>query len=893
MLYSRVEVSVTKKLILIFVLVILSTANMAQAQDFWWEHFPLYAGDMGSQFGPGDALKLSARVVQGNYGMDPAIGPFGQRASTIEMAPYFHSAKNNGLRWITWMEAFGGPYVYVAALTQNPDGSFVGQSSDTNMKRLGWINDGESTKNDKNNAYVSMLNRSAWSWKKTGHDDGNVYRWVGIHNTVNDEDFVRPLFTTERLGFPVPTYPDGRAATGYLPYDTYPLNAKVYDAVFAKDINGDLDSELEYRVQNDPTTGLPKKPVEGLYGRPIRTTDLLFLTNAKPGETIYARLLTLHKDSAAPFWTDYARVMVRALLKDGVDGLWCDNFSPSDSFGMPPIFNGFGEWSEYGFRRYLTEHFSFAQLVSMGICDPGTFNVRDYLKRKALKFGATNPEDIRDHRWSDSRWLDEPVWCAYKVFKQEAGQRALRNFYNAIKDEARKAGRPDFMVSGNDIPMITLGWVQDDYLDMVNTESSPGSYITTGSRGITIPPAGKYAVVYRAGLEFQKGPYGNSWYYLSDEYEQYRNKPEIAKVLMAEAFANSFFLKYSDRGPYPGTNECVKWWNSFLARNESSFGRRTQLADIGVVFSPDNQLAFVVPGSNALNHNYQPHSFAHWGFATAMIDAHIPYRAIADWKLKPATIKGLKILVLPNVECLDDSALPILEAWVRSGGRLVLTGPVGARKGTQGYFAKRKAPLLNALVGCDVSHSPGISEAGFSSGTYTIGDNITDVRSSGSETVTDDKSRQVTATHCRVYKRNVGKGMIVWTPDAVDIAYYLNIDLRPQLLGDIANLVGKSSVINADGVLSSVGIFCWMSTKGSTVFADLVNYNINVDTDYVTPAKGVTFKMRAPKDAKSVRAITLTPDRTAPARAVIQNGWASITLPELAHFASVKLEFGN
>lgn len=885
----------TRNLTLCLAFALLPTAAASHAQDYWWERFPLSAGSNSGAFTPVDAARLGARVWIGLYGMDTASGPFGQRVGSIECAQDFHAARRSGLRYLSWMEAFGGPFLFAVALTQNPDGSFVGQSADTSIKRLGWVEDDNYIKDDPQNAWVSRLDRSAWHWAKDGSNDGNVYRWVGIHNTINDEDFVRPLFTKERLDFPIPTYPDGRAATGFFPSGAYPLNAKVYDAVFSKDINGDLVSDIDQkRIENDPSTGLPKEPIDGLYGRSVRCTDLALMPNAKVGETVYTPLILLHKDSAAPFWIDYARVMVRPILKDGIDGLWCDNFSPCDSFGMPPVLNGFGEWSVYGFRSYLAEHFSSAQLASMGVGDPETFNVRDYLKRKASEYGDARPEDIRDPKWwQDARWLDEPVWCAYKVYKQETGRSALRGFYNAIKDEARKAGRPDFLVAGNDVPIFTLGWVRDDYLDMVSMEATPGWFVATGSRGITIPPQGKYAVVYRAALEFQNGPYGSVWYYLNGDYQKYQKKPGIAKVLMAEAFANSFFLKYGTPSLYPGTNDSVKWWNSFLANNESKFGRRTQLADVGIVYSPDNQLAFVVPGSHAMNHDYQPHSLAHWGFASAMIDAHIPYRVVTDWNLRPATIKDLKALVLPNVECLDDSALPVLEAWVRSGGRLVLTGPVGAREGADGFFARRRTPLLNRLAGCDVSQSPGISQAGYAPKTATIASSAADIRSWDGEASTADESKLVIPTHCRVHERKIGKGTVVWTPDAVDIAYYLEMDLRPKLLGELTSLVGESSVIDAEGVPSTTGIFCWKSTKGSAVFADLVNYDLDADADKVTPAKDIRFRMRAPENARSVRAATLTPDNAAPARAVIRNGWACVVLPELVHFASVKLEFGR
>ena len=307
--------------------------------------------------------------------------------------------------------------------------------------------------------------------------------------------------------------------------------------------------------------------------------------------------------------------------------------------------------------------------------------------------------------WRDRRWLDDPVWNAYKVFKQRVGQEALRNFYAAIKEEAARAGRPDFCVAGNDLPVYGYGWARDEWLDMVSSEQTPAWWVTTGSRGIMIPPLGKYAVVYRAALEHQKGPYATVWYNLGGPYEKYGESTELGKVLAAEAFANSTFLKYVPNTHYAGTEQSHTWWNEFVIRHEDDFGRRFAMADVGILYSPDNQLADVVPGSHALDHDRQPHSFGHWGFATAMIDAHIPYRVVTDWKLTCESLRGLRTFVVPNAECLDEPVLPVLTEWVRGGGRLVITGPSGARAGTQGMFRRRDRSLLEALVGRDMSQT--------------------------------------------------------------------------------------------------------------------------------------------------------------------------------------------
>jgi len=54
-----------------------------------------------------------------------------------------------------------------------------------------------------------------------------------------------PEYGHAARNIPVPTYPDGRPAVGWIEGVTYPLNARVYDACGSKDINGYLRPSCE------------------------------------------------------------------------------------------------------------------------------------------------------------------------------------------------------------------------------------------------------------------------------------------------------------------------------------------------------------------------------------------------------------------------------------------------------------------------------------------------------------------------------------------------------------------------------------------------------------------------------------------------------------------------
>jgi hypothetical protein len=812
-------------------------ASALQPENFWWQRYPTF----------GDASDLQAilstrlRMVMTDVESDPAWGPYGQYTHSLKLhsaksQQTFQQAKANGVQWITWVEAFGDCVMYAAAFEQTPDGSFRSMPDQPD---------------------VAKLERSAWGWDSQPPSPGIAYRWVGIHNTATDEDFVKLRFSRDRLRFPTPTYPDGRPATGWIAGRAYPVSAQIYDACCAKDINGNVDLSGEGFMSPkkantiDAATGKPMAPADGLYPLVLGPNELPAFPGRKLGDVVYISHMAASKDPASPFWPEYARVSVRGILADGLDGLWCDNYACYNNFGMPPVRNGFGDWSEYRFREFLAREIDEQERKRIGVGDASGFSVRDYLKKKALEFGAKDPSVYTDAAWGDKRWLDEPVWNAYKVFKQRIGQEALRNFYTAIKQEAALAGRPDFCVTGNDVPAYAFGWARDTWLDMVCSEQTPGWFVTTGSRGIMLPPLGKYAVIYRAALEHQKGPYAAVWYGLSGDSEKYGDKTELGKVLAAEAFANNTFIKFSD-AHYAGNSTSHAWWNDFVLKQEKEFGRRCAIADVGVLYSPDNQLAFVLPGSHAADHNRQSHSFSHWGFATALIDAHIPYRVLTDWNVTRESLRGLRVFVIPDAECLDTPILAALEEWVRGGGRLVVTGPSGTREGTSGMFKRRESPLLAGLLG----------SAGNGGG-----------------------SQPLTVKH--------GGGTVVSTTASPGMDYYLKENERPSRLGQIAEMIGPSEHLDAPSLPSTVGAFCWKSPDSRTLFVDLVNYNIDPDADRITAAENIGFRIRVAQGTKEVAVKPLSPDDDARATATLVDGWATVQVPALRHFISVKLITGQ
>jgi hypothetical protein len=351
--------------------------------------------------------------------------------------------------------------------------------------------------------------------------------------------------------------------------------------------------------------------------------------------------------------------------------MWTDNFSPWDSFGVEPVKKAFGEWSVATFRNYLRAHFSPVELTAMGVKDLQTFDIRSYILGKTSDLN--NPA-----------WLDDPIWRAYKIHRRQNGTQALTAYYTAVKEAARSAGKPDFPVSGNDFQDFNFGWARDN-LDMVSAEIQGA-----------MPPKGNYVPIYKRALEQARGRLGLFWLYVPPELAGH---PGIADVLQYQALANHILPE-----PWAGTRNnrvagndaTTAAFNAFVGQARETFGERIPVTEIGLYYSSSSELAHLAPGGwPDKQEPLHTQTFQSWG--AALTAHHYQWRAIPEWKLTQETLAPLKLLVIPNAEVFDPSDVPILQAWIVQGGKLVIVGNSGTRAGEKENFETLKESSLSHL----------------------------------------------------------------------------------------------------------------------------------------------------------------------------------------------------
>jgi hypothetical protein len=559
---------------------------------------------------------LNVDAVMCSSVADPNVGIWAQRVTILEESEPGALAKMHaaGVKVIAYFEAFGQAKAYVVQLKKNPDGTWLKDPIDPLLTRR-------------------FLNH--WNWQRF-NGTGEV-RWAGSHNYFGDEDYARPYtLTHQRYGSPPVRYPDGTIATGYNGPSTDPRNSRVYDACASKDVNG--QPFIDYG-----------------YNRAVERREGLLQIDSK-----YAGAFDIGKDAACPSWAGYARASTLEAIDYGLDGMWTDNFSPWDSFGLEPVKKAFGEWSVATFRDYLAAHFSPAELQSMGVKDLKTFDVRVYIRAK--------PYDL-----TDPAWLDDPIWRAYKIHRRRNGTQALTAYYNAVKEAARSEGKPDFPVTGNDFQDYNFGWARDN-LDMVSAEIQGA-----------MPPQGNYVPIYKRAREQARGRLGIFWLYVPPELAGH---PGIADVLQYQALANHILPEPwagTRRNRIAGTDATTAAFNAFVGKARETFGERIPVAEIGLYYSSSSELAHLAPGGWPGKKEAQhTRSFQAWG--AALTEQHYQWRAIPEWKLTPETLAPLKLLIIADAEVFDPADVPILKAWIAKGGQLVVTGDCGTRAGENQNF---------------------------------------------------------------------------------------------------------------------------------------------------------------------------------------------------------------
>ena len=758
----------------------------------WWDDFPTIIQVSDAR----RAKESNAGAVLSGVADDPCWGTFQQRQRMVHGNKDLEQMHANGQKVMTWFEGFGTAQSNVAEFRKNPDGSWMKMAQDDSL---------------------SSIFNSHWSWQNF-KGVGEI-RWIGIPNYFDADDWVAPWTRLNPdFGCPPMIYPDGTVAQGYDGDSSDPRNSRIWDAGCSKNVLGNVTFEYDFNNavnQLDSVTRELTGPLDGLV-----KTEEEHLGVPDPGFTPeewkklksnnYAGVVAAGKDTGCPIWFEYLKASLKDALVADIDGLWVDNYSPWDSFNATPVLKAFGEWSVAGFRPFLQQSLTEEQLKEHKITDLATFDIRLYLQEKCRDFGG-DPTRLTDTHWRDPRWQNDLIWRAYLIYKRQLGTAAFEKYYSTVKTIAAEAGKPDFLVSGNDIPIYSLGWIRGE-LDMVSTELTWGWHLTTGPRGIMPPPLGNYAFVGKLGREHAKSRFVNAWYYVPKEQE---NKPNIARVINYQGLANHILPMPQYSSHTLGNPEVNSAFFRFVNEIRPIVRERVPYDEqIGIYYSSSAQVMEMLPGGFR-DHNAQLHSFSLYGWGTILSQLHYGWRAIPQWKLTEANLAPLKVLIVPNVTVFDRKQLPLLQNWVDSGGILFITGDFATRHDEDKLF----------------------------------------------EVASESLPEPFTSEKCEL-----GRGQIICSIGCAGYDYYLlgegrfaELDKMRQPLREL--MMPESLRLHAPDVPPQVGITLYKDS--AKLFIDLNNNDIDTKTDTITPTAEMVFDVEIPAYLldKEPKLRVLSPDK--------------------------------
>ena len=91
---------------------------------------------------------------------------------------------------------------------------------------------------------------------------------------------------------------------------------------------------------------------------------------------------------------------------------------------------------------------------------------------------------------------------------------------------------------------------------------------------------------------------------------------------------------------------------------EAWWGESEPVSYVGVLASEQTQTLY----AKAALPQYFSHTL---GAFKAVLETHWPFRVLTEYDLEDADLKGIRVLVLPNVVCLSDRAVEIVQRCVR------------------------------------------------------------------------------------------------------------------------------------------------------------------------------------------------------------------------------------
>jgi hypothetical protein len=522
----------------------------------------------------------------------------------------------------------------------------------------------------------------------------------------------------------------------------------------------------------------------------------------------------------------------------------------------PSMFNAKADIHVAAFREFVKRRFSEDDCRALGFekANVAAFDVLHYLLNPPWR-GEYKGEGVGP-QWrcaGDPRWLSDKVWRAFQIACIEDRLANMKEIYRLNKATARELGSDVPMVA-NIIPTLSAIFLQRDCVDMSNLEwpvfktygsyPRPLGYYPQARLGIGPRMASKIGTTGHAMVDPYVEKERSGW---DGKGFTRRNGETLHKVIYFDLIANrgipAFALNWD--GAYsPGSVQSAGQLHAFINEVAPIISGRDYLADIGLAASSWSQIAAQPPFGGWKDEVAKRHFAEFLGWSQYLASA----RDFPQWDVlpfdvvKPADLVRFKLIILPSVLVITADQFAALEAYLKQGGKLLVTGETGTFTGPQALLMPRGEDLIAPLA-----------------------------------------------------KRFPGQVTLTKTKPGLD--YHLDRQNSNALQTLLTQASSHQPVLTAAGAPEHIGLYASDSrTTPGELTIDLVNYHHDLTTDQLTPVAAADFQvqLQTPKLTAAPQVEVIRYDETAPHNLTryllapgairFKNGQLTLRVPPFTHY---------
>ena len=528
----------------------------------------------------------------------------------------------------------------------------------------------------------------------------------------------------------------------------------------------------------------------------------------------------------------------------------------------PTAMNAKADIHVAAFREFVKLRFSDEDCREFGFekSNVAAFDVPDYLLNPPWRSEYQGEGDQPNWRAAaDSRWLSNKVWRAFQIAAVEEKLASMKEVYRLNKQAARELGRDVPMVA-NVIPMLSALFLQRDCVDMANFEWPVFKTFTAFVKPLGYYPQARLGIGPRMASKIGITGYAIVDPYVEPQYSGWdgagftkRHGVTLHKVIYFDLIANRGIPAFSltfDGGYSPGSIHSAGNLHTFIHQIAPVISKREYLADIGLASSSWSQIAAQPPW--AWNQEVtKRHASEFLGWAQYLASA----RDFPQWDVVPfddVTLKDLarfKLVILPSVLVITTDHLTVLEAYLKQGGKLLITGETGTFTGPKALLLPRTEDIITPFA-----------------------------------------------------KRFPGQVTLIKTKPG--LAYHEDANNSAPLHEALARSSDHHPVLAATQAPEHIGIYANQnSTNPSEYTIDLVNYHHDLATDHLTPVTRtdftVTLQVPSLKSTDQLTIESIRDDETAPNNTLrqplgteqisISEGTLNLRVPPFTHYQVLRI----